>query len=68
MSNEIEWHRRECEAREWLRLGYATPERIADLKQRITARRGEAAAEHLIDEMRRQWQKRDNWMGSNNGR
>ena len=46
----------ECEAREWLRRGYNNPSSIRILKSKITRRRGEAAAEKLIEEMRRQWQ------------
>lgn len=59
--------RRILEAREWLRLGYATPNRIAELRMRITAKRGAEAAERLIEEMRRQWRTRSEWMGNGNG-
>lgn len=62
-----EQHRHECEARRWLELGYCNPERIAELKMRITAKRGAAAAERLIEEMRQQWRIRDEWMGEGNG-
>lgn len=62
-----ERRRLECEARRWLELGYCNPERIAELKMRITAKRGPAAAERLIEEMRQQWRIRDEWMGEGNG-
>jgi hypothetical protein len=52
-----ERHRLECEAREWLRLGYDGPQRIAELRMRITAKRGAQAAERLIEEMRKQWKR-----------
>ena len=53
----LERHRIECEAREWLRLGYDGPQRIAELRMRITAKRGAKAAERLIEEMRRQYKR-----------
>ena len=52
-----EQHRRECEAREWLSRGYRTPTTVADLKRRIAAKRGERAADELVEEMRRQWRR-----------
>ena len=58
--------RRILEAREWVRLGYATPDRIAGLRMRITAKRGADEAERLIEEMRRQWANRNEWMGDGN--
>lgn len=45
----------ESEARAWLRKGYASAERIQELRDLITKRRGAAAAERLIQEMRRQY-------------
>ncbi|WP_286976880.1 hypothetical protein [Pseudomonas sp.] len=47
-----------CEARTWLSKGYDTPERIAELTALITNKRGAAAAQMLVDEMRRQWRNR----------
>lgn len=42
-------HMHECEARHWLR-------------EKITTKRGAAAAERLIEEMRRQWRRRGEWL------
>ena len=53
--DETEQHRHECEARHWLRAGYTTAGRVAELVDRIAAKRGRAAAERLRDEMRKQW-------------
>jgi len=55
----------ECEAyplRTWLRKGYASPERIEDLRALIAKKRGQAGAEKLIEEMRRQWRRRAEWL------
>lgn len=52
----------ESEARTWLRKGYNTPERVAVLAAMITEKRGSVAANRLIEEMRRQWQRRADWM------
>lgn len=45
----------EAEARTWIRKGYASPERVQLLRDLITKHRGAAAAERLIQEMRRQY-------------
>lgn len=47
----------ECEARYWLQRGYTTPEKVAELREKLQ-RRGESAVEQLVAEMRRQWQQR----------
>lgn len=52
----------ECEARTWLRNGYNTPERIQELTLMIANRRGQVSAERLIEEMRRQWRRRSEWL------
>lgn len=52
---ETEQFRLECEARDWLRRGYTTPQRVDELMERVSAKRGGAAAERLREEMRRQW-------------
>lgn len=52
----------ECEARTWLRNGYNTPERIQELTLMIAKRRGQVSAERLIEEMRRQWRRRSEWL------
>ena len=53
--DEVDQYRRECEARDWLARGYDTPAKIAELKFKITAKRGKRAADELVEEMRRQW-------------
>ena len=52
----------ECEARYWIRHGYTTPEKVDALQELITQKRGAASARRLIDEMRRQWSRRHEWM------
>ncbi|EIU2540629.1 TPA: hypothetical protein ACHH76_003299 [Pseudomonas aeruginosa] len=54
-------HMLACEARYWLRRGYTTPEKIAELKETLYKKRGEEAATRLIEEMRRQWGSRHEW-------
>lgn len=51
----LEQHRRECEARDWLLRGYAAPAMVDGLMLRIAKHRGQAAADALREEMRRQW-------------
>lgn len=50
-----EQHRRECEARYWLKAGYGHPVRIDELMASIAVKRGQAVADRLREEMRRQW-------------
>lgn len=50
-ANDTEDHRRVCEARQWLRLGYNNPMDIKSLRARIAAKRGERAAEQLISDI-----------------
>lgn len=52
----------ECEARTWLRKGYDTPERIQELTELIAKRRGAASAGRLVEERRRQWRRRSEWL------
>ncbi|RED01253.1 hypothetical protein [Ectopseudomonas oleovorans] len=47
----------EAEARAWIGKGYSSPERIQELRATITKHRGAAAAEKLIQEMRRQYRR-----------
>lgn len=54
-------HMHECEARHWLKQGYTTETKVAELREKITAKRGAVAAERLIEEMRRQWKRRREW-------
>lgn len=65
MANEQ--HMLECEARTWLRKGYTTAERITDLTALIAKHRGAAGAATLIEEMRRQWARRGEWLGGRHG-
>lgn len=62
MNKDSDHYRHQCEAREWLRRGYTTADKIEELKKLITSKRGSAAAEALIEEMRRQWRRRAEWM------
>lgn len=54
-------HRLECEVRYWLRQGYTTPDQITELRT-LLSRRSAAALEQLIEEMRRQWRRRAEWL------
>jgi hypothetical protein len=54
-------HRRACEARKWLRDGYITEPKVAELMERISKLRGAAAAKSLREEMRTQWKIRTTW-------
>lgn len=56
----------ECEARYWLRRGNTTPEKVAELKETLK-KRGEEAVSRLIEEMRKQWGRRQEWLGRPNG-
>lgn len=55
--------RRECEARAWLRAGYANAAKLVELKTLLRKHRSEAAVDMVIEEMRRQWVRREEWMG-----
>lgn len=55
-------HRRECEARDWLRRGYTSGAKVDELMTLIEKKRGHAAAHELREEMRRQWTRRSEWM------
>ena len=57
----------ECEARQWLRLGYTSEAMVDEQREKITAKRGAAAADRLIEEMRRQWKRRREWFGRDDG-
>lgn len=57
-----EQFRRECEARHWIREGYFSAARVDELMERISKRRGAEAASALREEMRRQWQRRTEWL------
>lgn len=55
-------HRRECEARSWIRQGYYYPDRVDALMADIARHRGQAAANVLREEMRKQWARRQEWL------
>lgn len=55
-------HMLECEARDWLRDGYTTPEKVEHLMDMVGKKRGNTAAQALKEEMRRQWKRRAEWM------
>lgn len=60
-------HMLECEARYWLQRGNTTPEKVAELEKARAKKRGAAAVERLIEEMRRQWAWRREWLRGGNG-
>ncbi len=57
----VEQHRRECEARHYLRQGIHTRSKVDALIKTIAARRGEREAEALRAAMREQWRARGAW-------
>lgn len=59
---QTERHRRECEAREWLRRGYSTGSAVEGLMRDIARQRGQESADRLRAEMRRQWARRSEWL------
>ncbi|MCC4635297.1 MULTISPECIES: DUF7696 family protein [Xanthomonas] len=59
----MEGFRRVCEARHWLRQGYTDAAKVRELRLRIAAQRGYAAADLLVEEMREQWRRRREWIG-----
>ncbi|CAD7382895.1 DUF7696 family protein [Xanthomonas arboricola] len=59
----MEGFRRACEARHWLRQGYVDAAKVRELRLRIAARRGYAAADLLVEAMREQWRRRREWIG-----
>ncbi|MFB8831865.1 hypothetical protein ACE0DR_27240 [Azotobacter sp. CWF10] len=54
--------RLEHKARYWLRKGYRSVERIEELREFIGKRRGPATVERLVEEMRDQWRRRQEWL------
>ncbi|AKC81135.1 hypothetical protein XB05_22105 [Xanthomonas arboricola] len=59
----MEGFRRACEARHWLRQGYVDAAKVRELRLRIAAQRGYAAADLLVEAMREQWRRRREWIG-----
>lgn len=62
MDDDMEAYRRLCEARHWLRQGYTSWGKVRELRGRIAEKRGEEAAELLVQDMREQWKCRRQWM------
>jgi hypothetical protein len=60
--NETEQQRRVMEARARLREGYTTRAKVDELCRRVAAKRGQAAADQLREDMRAQWKTRAEWM------
>jgi len=51
-----------CEAQTWLRKGYITKAKIEELRAMLKRHRRHEAIEKLVEEMRRQWVRRSEWM------
>ncbi|MGN6654731.1 MAG: DUF7696 family protein [Rhodanobacter sp.] len=60
--DETETQRRVLEARARLREGYTTRAKVDELCRRVAAKRGQAAADQLREDMRMQWRTRQQWM------
>lgn len=60
-------HMLECEARYWLRRGFITPEKVAELVAELTKKRGTTAVDKLVAEMRTQWGSRREWLRGEHG-
>ena len=52
----------ELEAQAWLQKGYNSTTGIDQLREQLKAHRTQANINHLVDEMRRQWARRREWM------
>jgi hypothetical protein len=65
--NEIELQRRVMEARARLREGYTTRPKVDELCRLVAAKRGQAAADQLREDMREQWRSRREWMTTSAG-
>ena len=55
-----EQHRRECEARYWLKQTGGRKAEVDALIFRIEARRGKQAAQQLLTDMRNEWERTKN--------
>lgn len=62
MADAVRQQLHETEARTWLRKGYVTADKITELSALITKHRGAASAARLVEEMRRQWRRRSEWL------
>ncbi|MGH1450257.1 MAG: DUF7696 family protein [Pseudomonadaceae bacterium] len=52
----------ELEAQAWLQKGYNSTTGIDQLREQLKAHRTQANINNLVDEMRRQWTRRREWM------
>lgn len=57
--NTSETFRAECEARYWLSKGYTTRPKTEQLREDIKKKRGQKAADYLIENMRKEWSKQN---------
>lgn len=62
MQDATELQRRASEARHYLRQGYTDPASVARLMERIRDKRGQAAADQLLADMREQYRRRREWI------
>lgn len=64
MASEIELGRQRliCEAQAWLRKGYTTKPKIEELRQMLKRHRTPEGIEKVVEEMRRQWVRRSEWL------
>lgn len=51
--------RSQCEARYWLVKGYTTRSKTEQLREDIRKKRGQKAADYLIDNMRIEWSRQN---------
>lgn len=61
-TDDIEQQRRVMEARARLRDGYTSRVKVDELCRVVAAKRGQAAADQLREDMREQWRTRQAWM------
>lgn len=59
---EQELQRRVLEARARLREGFTTAAKVDGLMRKVAAKRGQAAADQLREDMRAQWRTRREWL------
>jgi hypothetical protein len=62
MDTHSEQWRRITEARHYLRQGITSQAAVDELCARISKKRGNAAANQLRQDMREQWQARQDWL------
>jgi len=62
VTEDLAQHRRECEARTWIRAGYINDSKLLELRLTLGKHRRPEAVEQVVEEMRRQWQRRREWM------